>query len=977
MMGDVWAERSRTVGLFGRDRELAEMRELVGGAVPRSAALVVSGDAGVGKTRLLGEFVDRLDRDGWRVLLGHCLDFGDTAMPYLPFTEMLRRLDQVEPALAAELAAAHPALAQLSRTQRGSDTPSDGLDRAEIFASMHACLEDLAGRGPVAVLVEDMHWADPSSRDLVSFLLARGFSGPVALIATYRSDDLHRRHPLRRTVTEWMRLPGLRRIQLGPLGGPDVRRMIGAIIGGAEVTEYATDVERIVHRADGNPFYVEELVSAFLSGGWQLPEDLADLLLVRLDRLDERARTLVREASVAGQRVPHDLLAAVTSLSEADLDASLRSALDQHVLIRSGDRAYMFRHALLGEAVYDDLLPGERLRLHKAYAAAIRNRVGGASPAALARHAHASHDLPTALLASIDAGRKALVSGGPDESARHFQTALEIYDRAAREMDDPPDLAELVSETSEAMAVSGHPLRALGMVSEQLAELPADASATSRARLLLAIAEAALVTESQVDLMEVTTEGLALVGEAPSSLRAKLLAARAWAHIIVSDFASARATADEALEMASKLQLPALAADVRLILTRLSTFDDFGATARAELKESVAEAQRRGDFEGQLVALFRLGIVHYEYAEHDAAREAWTQAAELATRHGRPWSPYGFDARLRAAMVAQVTGEWDEALRIVDASGESPPSTLRALLTSVELLVAAGRGDTAALLRFPAVRERWRRDGLIAILSGAAAIDLVGARDGHVGAMATYQDVVDVMSSMWEPAFQARVRMAALTLGHLVAATPATPSADRAVLLAEADRLVADADLVIDTLNERGRPFGVEGQAWLSRVAAERQHLGWLCGTETDVEALIEAWRTNVAHFEAFGEVHEIARAQARLAVVLRAAGRADEARAIAEKARRAASRLGARPLLTELASFESRANGADRSAELTPREREILGLVAQGRTNGEVARQLFISTKTVSVHVSNILAKLGASGRTEAAAIARREQLL
>ena len=186
-----------------------------------------------------------------------------------------------------------------------------------------------------------------------------------------------------------------------------------------------------MQRSQGNAFYVEELVSAFLGGGWSLPEDLADLLLVRLDRLDESARDVVRVASAAGQRVPHDLLARVAPVTEDELEVALRTAIDANVLVRTGDSEYAFRHALLGEAVYDDLLPGERMRLHTAYAEAVRELHGSRQSANLARHALASHDLPTALQASVEAGDQALASGGPDEAAKHYTTALEIYARAA------------------------------------------------------------------------------------------------------------------------------------------------------------------------------------------------------------------------------------------------------------------------------------------------------------------------------------------------------------------------------------------------------------------------------------------------------------------------------------------------------------------------------------------------------------------
>ena len=133
------------------------------------------------------------------------------------------------------------------------------------------------------------------------------------------------------------------------------------------------------------------------------------------------------------------------------------------MLVRTGEAEYAFRHALLGEAVYDDLLPGERMRLHTAYAEAVRELHGSRGAADLARHALASHDLPTALQASVDAGDQALATGGPDEAARHFTKALEIYDRAARQLDDPPDEAELVARTVDALCSSGRPETALAL----------------------------------------------------------------------------------------------------------------------------------------------------------------------------------------------------------------------------------------------------------------------------------------------------------------------------------------------------------------------------------------------------------------------------------------------------------------------------------------------------------------------------------
>src|SRR3954454_10378487 len=478
MMTDVRIDRSRTESLVGRDGQLEALLRAATGP-DQSRMVLLSGDAGVGKTRLLTEAIDRLTADGWRALVGHCLDFGESSMPYLPFAEMLAHVGEV--ALELVEHALHPALARV-RHRLPADDPSEGLDRAEVFEAMFALLEDLAALGPVLLVVEDAHWADASTRDLISFLLSRRLQGRCLVVVTFRSDEMHRRHPLRKRVAEWVRLPGVERIQLDPLPAGAVRGLVEQIIGsqGKLGEQYDDDIERIVQRSQGNAFYVEELVSAFLGGGWSLPEDLADLLLVRLDRLDESARDVVRVASAAGQRVPHDLLARVAPVSEDDLEVALRTAIDAHVLVRTCSSEYAFRHALLGEAVYDDLLPGERMRLHTAYAEAVRELHGTRQSANLARHALASHDLPTALQASVEAGDQALASGGPDEAAKHFTTALEIYARAASHLQDPPDEAELVARTVDALCSSGRPETALALIDSHLARLPADAPALSR-----------------------------------------------------------------------------------------------------------------------------------------------------------------------------------------------------------------------------------------------------------------------------------------------------------------------------------------------------------------------------------------------------------------------------------------------------------------------------------------------------------------
>ncbi len=994
MMVPVPAHTSQA--LVGRDDELTELTDLLGirnrrDSDGRHPSVLVSGDAGVGKTRLLVELRDLARAEGWLVYAGHCLDFGESALPYLPFSEVLGRVEADLPDVAEQVTVRYPALTRLRpgrRVRGGTDGQADqagaegadsavgsgpSTDRAELFEAVHALLDTIAAQAPVLIVIEDTHWADQSTRDMLGFLFTRAFLNPVAIVASYRSDDLHRRHPLRRQVAEWSRLPHVERLPLAPLPERAVRELIAELTPGAGLGERAQ--ADIVRRAEGNAFFVEELVASG-AGGW-VPDDLADLLLVRLDRLSDEARQVVRIASVAGRRVTHDLLAAAAGLPPAELEDGIRQAVEMNVLV-AGSRHYSFRHALLGEAVYDDLLPGERVRLHAQYVDALSEGTGRGTAAELALHARRAHDLDRAVLASIEAGDEARAVGGPDEALRHYEQALELMSDAERVERLDLDVPKIVIRAADAASEGGTTQRAVQLLEEHLARLPADGPPAARARLLSKLSSYLLYVETVDDPLALSTEAVSLAPVGESPLRAKILATHARILAAGGDLAEAQSVATEALVLAERLDMPVLASE---LVTTLGGLHKDGSTSdlRTALAEAVERAVRADALQAELRGRWLIARSHQDTAEWQGAADWFSSAMQRGLEAGLPWAPYSLDARWQLAMVRHVLGQWDEALALVAAVDDaSVPLIPRSIVEPVRLAIRAARGEDV-LPRLRDLRKVWPDEGAVAVHAAGVEIEALGHRGDAAGALATYDDVVEVLSTIWNDHFGGRVRLAAQTLGALARALPTAPAADRARLAEQATRLHDDGVAVVERFSGMPGQWGVEGQAWAARLHAEHLRVQWLAGlAPPERDDLVAAWQAAVDAFDRFGNVPELAQVRTTYAGILRSLGDTAAAREQGDLAREVAHRLGASVLLDELRAIGSQPSRAEtRSQQLTAREREILTLVAEGRSNGEIGRQLFISTKTVSVHVSNILGKLGAAGRTEAAAIARRDGLL
>jgi len=451
--------RARGQAFVGRRDELAQLASAA--AVVAGSGLgqlvVIAGDAGVGKSRLVREFSDQVSADGWTAAAGGCVDVTAGALTYAALIGILRHLDrQLGRDVLAELAGAGIGdLAPLLPGPSGGQPGPGGrlIERVLDF------LVRLGEAAPAVVVVEDLHWADSSTRDLIAFLARNIHAARVLLIVTYRADDLHRRHPLTALLAElergeasWFRLAGLARA--------DVAELAANAAGPAGVR----DVSLLFDRTGGNPFFIEELLAA-PAPVTALPEGLRGVLLARLRDLPDPVLAVLRPASVLGQGFTEDLLAAATGLPLPDIEDALRRAVD-HNILRAAAGGLRFRHDLMREAVYDDLLPAQRHRLHVAAAAAIEADETiidppGARWGVLALHWKASGDSVRALDASIRAARWASVAGAPSEAADHLETALALWEQAPPgSRPDGTDRAALLEQAAQARYAAGQALRA-------------------------------------------------------------------------------------------------------------------------------------------------------------------------------------------------------------------------------------------------------------------------------------------------------------------------------------------------------------------------------------------------------------------------------------------------------------------------------------------------------------------------------------
>jgi len=975
--------------LVGRERELAELEAALSEAADgRPSLAFVAGESGVGKTRLVRELQQRAVACGARVLSGDCIELGEGQLAYAPLVTAMRPLvrdadpvlDALPPSVRAELAALLPGL--------GEGAPRDRRDdQARVFEALLAVLDRLAREAPVLLVIEDLHWADASTRAFLRFLAAAVADEAMLVVATYRPDELHRRHPLRPLLAELERSQRALRVELPLLARDELAEQLADLIGRPPGEDL---VDRLYARSEGNPLYTEELLAAGPDGRGSLPASLAAALAVRIERLGPDAQEVVRVLSAAGA-VEHEVLADVAGLDARALNDALRESVSSHIVVTGASDRYTFRHALLREAVHDELLPGERAQLHRALAAALEETVPGGAPATAQRAARIAHhylaagDQPAALAAAMRAGVAAMDVQAYEEGAELFGRVLELWNRVP----DPEalageDEASVLERAASCHLRSDDVPRAEALVRRALAAMDGAADPRRTATLygLLSRAQWALMRQDEAgDTMRRALDLLADDGASPE--RAALLAQRAKRLMVQSKYRAAVGAAQEALDELEGLPGDSCRSDEAAALNALGVSSialgdvDDGTAA---LRRAVAMAQAENDYQDLTVAYSNLAdALSMAGRTAEALAVARQGYAEVPGVRARAWlllgiSQYAFDA-----------GEWDEAeaaaAQVDRRSG--PPSGSKEfdrLLRHAELELGRGDHDAAREhLRAAAVLGADSREPqYLGVLGDLLAES--GRRDDDIpAARAAVDEALDRIEFCSEDILRI-IRVA--TSGLAVEATAAQRARDLADPAAQAEALARAEALVART-----RAAAEDGQA-VEQAYATTAEAEYARALGHDDPAL---WTAAADAWEALERPYPAAQARWHAAEALVAAGDREGAAAPTAAALAVAERLGSTWLAGEVDSLAARArlrltvgtNGAagaeDEPEEdedpfgLTPRERQVLALVAAGATNREIGRQLYMAEKTASVHVSRILVKLDVRSRTEAAGVAHR----
>jgi DNA-binding CsgD family transcriptional regulator/tetratricopeptide (TPR) repeat protein len=987
--------------LVGRVAELDLLRDAwTRTSDGQPGAVVISGEAGVGKTRLVAEFTTEVRGQHALVIGGGCLDVGEGVLAFAPIVEALRGLVRLLDGAELEevLGAARADLARLIPELDDTAVAAEPVSPGRLFELLLGVLHRVAQRRALLLVIEDLHWADRSTRDLLDFLV-RNLPSRVLPVLTYRSDELHRCHPLRRFLAELERTGRVQRLELGRLDPAELTALMTNVLGEAPPPGL---VVGILHRSEGNPFYAEELMAAHQDGE-QLPSTLRDLVMTRVEVLSEPAQQVLATAAICGRRVGHDLLAQVAGLPPDRLVALLREAVNHQILVveknDTGTDTYAFRHPLVQEAVYDDLLAVQRTRLHAACAQAMSRGIEARAEAVgpdqvsardlgqLAYQWSAAHEQESAFLAYIRAAEAAETTSALAEAERFFERAVELWERVPKaEVPRPVDRATLLQRAAEAAYLVYDTGKAIALADQAVAAIePADPLRIGM--VLERKARYQWAADDTPRAMATVQEAITLIPEQPPSpQRARVLAAHAQMLTLLGRPRESRQRCEHAIAVAR--QAGARAAEGHALNTlgvdeALLGRPEVGI---AHLKQALEIALEVGDPDDAYRGYYNLGLALDEAGRMADRREAELAGYAWARRYGM-LRGNGASSLTAIAGLHVMLGDWGAVERTFAELFELDPAPKM----------------KAAALRMRARWMIWRGE------LAAAHSDLIAANDAATQTDPQYALALRALLAemrIWaghpEQALEPVTEGLRLIDAHKVNQPSIILQVCRQGLeayavLAEQARARHDAVAVATALHNatsliervratvtapgvaptpRNLPIVATAEAHYTRVRSGGDPTGWA--------AAVEAWDKLGFRFEA-------AQARWHHAEALLAQGQRDSAAAVLLSAWQGGTQLGARLLVAQLEALARRARielpstprgpstspaaPADPAARfgLTPRERDVLLLLADGRTNRQIARQLYISDKTASVHVSRILGKLGVTNRAEATAVAHR----
>jgi ATP/maltotriose-dependent transcriptional regulator MalT len=975
--------------LIGRSAELAELEAaLTDAADGRPSVAFVAGESGVGKTRLLAELMRRARERGTLVLAGETIDFGgESELPYLPLVAAVRPLARSgDPALTEPLReAVAPLLPGLGARAPDPRPAADQGSQARLFEGLLSLLSGLGEERPVLLVIEDLHWADRSTRAALAFLARSLTDERVLVVGSYRPDELPRRdHPLRSLLAELERAPRARRVALEPLTRDELAEQLTDILGAPPAADL---LERLWTRSGGNPLFGEELLAAGLDGRGAAPDTLRDALILRVERLSTAARGLLSLVAV-GQRLDHQVLEETSGLESRMVREGLREAIEGHILVVQDDGMYRFRHALLREVVEDDLLPGERAELHRALGRALQERLedgaGAQITAAIAHHFDASGNQPEALAAAVRAATAAERAYAYGEAAALLERALELWDRVP----DPEaragvDRVTLLVHAADAAAALGDPGRQLALLEAAFAGLGPQPDPRRAAPILESTARAQRHLNRARSSIATLERGLELVersgDDGDPAGRAALLAALARAHMLVAHFEHAVGVARQALEVAVAANLPLFEGHARNTLGFSLAMTGEVDAGVAELREAIRIAREHDN-------LYDLAEAHDNYASmlHSLGRSDEARAVAVEGRQAvagrRPISMLWLDSKI--AEIAFDVGEWELAETTLPTPQPWTGTQSRVGILLRRAALAMGRGDHAAAAGLLRELEPLGADSNEPLVLGSLGILMAELRRRE-GDFAAASAAVDEWLERLEFCSDDATGASALAAAGVSVAADAGQRARDLGDAEAASAALRRADELLARVTAAAAPTRPVERAALLGARAEAGRAAGRPDPAQYAQAAV-AW-------DEVGRPEPAARMRWREAELHAAAGDRDAAAEAARAAHATAVRIGAGWLRGEIEGLAVRArltlepDGTDHheaevheddSFGLTARERQVLALIAEGATNREIGATLFMAEKTASVHVSRILSKLNARSRTEAAAVAHRHRL-